>query len=68
MRSLRQRRSSTAIMYGSDQAVWPAIIPYSIAGIESGDFLSPEQKRAILCGNAARFPRLDPKLCEGGVQ
>ena len=55
------------IMYGSDQAVWPAIIPYSIEGIESADFLSPEQQRAILCGNAARFLRLDPKLCEGGV-
>lgn len=53
------------IMYGSDQAVWPAIIPYSIEGIESADFLSLEQKRAILCGNAARFLRLDPKLCEG---
>jgi len=53
------------IMYGSDQAVWPAIIPYSIEGIESADFLSPEQKRAILCVNAARFLRLDPKLCEG---
>jgi len=46
----------------------PAIIPYSIEGIESAAFLSPEQKRAILCGNAARFLRLDPKLCEGGVQ
>jgi predicted TIM-barrel fold metal-dependent hydrolase len=53
------------IMYGSDQAVWPAIIPHSIEAIESADFLSPEQERAILCGNAARFLRLDPKLCEG---
>ena len=53
------------IMYGSDQAVWPAIIPYSIEAIDSADFLSPEQKRAILCGNAARFLRLDLKLCEG---
>lgn len=53
------------IMYGSDQAVWPAIIPYSIEGIESADFLSPEQKRAVLCDNAARFLRLDPTLCDG---
>ena len=41
------------------------IIPYSIEAIDSADFLSPEQKRAILCGNAARFLRLDLKLCEG---
>jgi hypothetical protein len=56
------------IMYGSDQAVWPAIIPYSIEGIESADFLTPEQRRAILCENAARFLRLDLKLCEGGAK
>jgi len=53
------------IMFGSDQAVWPAIIPRSIEAIESADFLSTAQKRAIFCDNAARFLRLDPKLCEG---
>jgi uncharacterized protein len=52
------------IMYGSDQAVWPAVIPYSMEGIESADFLTPEQKRDIFCGNAARFLRLEPELCE----
>ncbi len=56
------------IMYGSDQAVWPAIIPHSIEAIESADFLTPEQKRAIFCDNAARFLRLDSKLCEDSVQ
>ena len=53
------------IMYGSDQAVWPAVIPYSIEGVESASFLSPEQKRDIFCNNAARFLRLEPRLCEG---
>jgi predicted TIM-barrel fold metal-dependent hydrolase len=52
------------IMYGSDQAVWPAIIPHSLEGIESAEFLSAEQKGNIFCGNAARFLRLDPGLCE----
>ena len=52
------------IMYGSDQAVWPAIIPHSIEAIESAEFLSPNQKRDILCTNAARFLRLDLALCE----
>jgi len=53
------------IMYGSDQAVWPAIIPYSIESIDSADFLSAEEKRDIFCNNAARFLRLEPQLCEG---
>ena len=65
LRRLVDAGFTRSIMYGSDHAVWPAIIPYSIEAIESADFLSPEQKRAILCGNAARFLRLDLKLCEG---
>ena len=64
LRRLVQAGFTRSIMYGSDQAVWPDIIPHAIEAIESADFLSPEQKRAILCGNAARFLRLDPKLCE----
>jgi predicted TIM-barrel fold metal-dependent hydrolase len=52
------------IMYGSDQAVWPSIIPYAIEAIESADFLSAEQKRDIFCHNAARFLRLQPSLCQ----
>ncbi len=52
------------IMYGSDQAVWPAIIPYSMEGIESAEFLSVAQKRDIFCNNAARFLRLEPQVCE----
>jgi predicted TIM-barrel fold metal-dependent hydrolase len=51
------------IMYGSDQALWPAAIPLSIEAIESAEFLSREQKRDILCANAARFLRLEPALC-----
>jgi uncharacterized protein len=51
------------IMHGSDQAVWPAIIPRSIEAIQSADILSPEQKRDILCANAARFLRLEPTIC-----
>jgi predicted TIM-barrel fold metal-dependent hydrolase len=51
------------IMYGSDQAVWPTIIGPSIEAIETAEFLSPEQKRDILCANAARFLRLEPTVC-----
>lgn len=53
------------VMYGSDQAVWPAIIPLSIEAIESAAFLSAGQKRDIFCNNAARFLRLEASLCEG---
>jgi uncharacterized protein len=63
LRRLVDAGFSRNIMYGSDQAVWPAIIPYAIDGIESADFLSAEQKRDIFCNNAARFLRLELKLC-----
>ncbi len=52
------------IMFGSDQMQWPDTIGLGIDGIESASFLSARQKRSILCGNAARFLHLDPKICE----
>ncbi len=47
------------VMFGSDQMVWPETIERGIAVIEEAPFLSEEQKRDILYGNAARFLRLD---------
>jgi predicted TIM-barrel fold metal-dependent hydrolase len=47
------------ILFGSDQMLWPQAIDRAIAGIESADFLTKEQKRMILHDNAARFLRLD---------
>lgn len=47
------------VMFGSDQMVWPDVIPRSIQLIEEAPFLSAEQKRDILYNNAARFLRLD---------
>ena len=47
------------IMFGSDQMVWPEAIEAAIEGIESADFLTPEQKRDIFYNNAARFLRLE---------
>ncbi len=46
------------VMYGSDQMVWPGMIPRSIAAISDAPFLSEAQKRDILYNNAARFLRL----------
>jgi predicted TIM-barrel fold metal-dependent hydrolase len=53
------------IMYGSDVAVWPTTIGPSLEAIETAEFLTPEQKRDILCANAARFLRLERSLCGG---
>lgn len=47
------------VMFGSDQMVWPQAIPDAIEAIETAEFLSEDQKRDILFGNAARFLRLD---------
>jgi hypothetical protein len=49
------------VMFGSDQMVWPGAIEPAIGSIEAADFLSDEQKRAILYDNAARFLRLTPE-------
>jgi uncharacterized protein len=46
------------LMFGSDQMQWPEVILLAIEGIESADFLTPEQKRDIFYNNAARFLRL----------
>src|SRR6266480_1241244 len=51
------------IMYGSDQMIWPASVPIGIAAIADASFLTRQQKRDILCNNAARFFRLDPAIC-----
>lgn len=45
-------------MFGSDQMNWPGIMEPAIAVIQEAPFLSEDQKRAILYGNAARFLRL----------
>lgn len=49
------------LMFGSDQMLWPEAIGMAIEGVESADFLTPEQKRAIFYDNAARFLGLAEK-------
>jgi len=48
------------IMFGSD---FPSQEAAGIDAILTADFLTPEQKADILCGNAARFFRLDAAVC-----
>jgi predicted TIM-barrel fold metal-dependent hydrolase len=47
------------LMFGSDQMVWPEAIGIAIDGIESAEFLTPDQKRDIFYTNAARFFRIE---------
>jgi predicted TIM-barrel fold metal-dependent hydrolase len=47
------------IMFGTDQFMWPKLMPYSVSIIQNADYLTPEQKRDILYNNAVRFLRLD---------
>jgi predicted TIM-barrel fold metal-dependent hydrolase len=49
------------IMFGSDQMVWTDAIGMAVEGIESAEFLTPQQKRDIFYNNAVRFFRLDGK-------
>jgi len=47
-----------AILFGSDQTIWPQGIGLAIDTINEAPFLTAAQKRDILYNNAARFLRL----------
>ncbi|MCI0625225.1 MAG: amidohydrolase family protein [Acidobacteria bacterium] len=64
LRRLVEAGFGKRILFGSDQMVWPQTIEIAIESIESADFLTHEQKRDILCRNAARFLRLDGTVCD----
>lgn len=63
LRRLVQAGFADRLMFGSDQMVWPQTIGMGIEAIEAADFLNEEQKRGVLCRNAARFLRLEPAIC-----
>ena len=47
------------VMFGSDQMIWPEAIEIAIEAIEGAEFLTAQQKRAILHDNAVRFLRIE---------
>lgn len=47
------------VMFGTDQMVWPGSITLAIDYLDSIEFLSEQEKRAILHDNAARFLGLE---------
>lgn len=60
LRGLVQAGFAKRIMFGSD---FPDQFDAGIAAVIGADYLTAEQKADILCGNAARFLRLDPGVC-----
>ena len=57
-----QRGFGKRILFGSDQMAWPDAIGLAIEGVDSAEFLTPEQKRDIFYSNAVRFLRLTEPL------
>jgi predicted TIM-barrel fold metal-dependent hydrolase len=55
LRTIVEAGFGDRVMFGSDQMVWPETIERAIRTIEDAPFLTPQQKRAILHDNAARF-------------
>ncbi len=61
LRGLVQAGFAKRIMFGSD---FPDQVKPGIDAIMAADFLSPEQKSDILCNNAARYLRLNSRVCD----
>ncbi len=53
---------SDRVMFGSDNMVWPGAIDVAVRRT-AAPFLSDDQKRDILCRNAAKFLRLGDDVC-----
>jgi len=60
LQRLVQARLGKRILFGTDQMIWPDAVGRAIRAVESADFLTKDQKRAIFFDNAVRFLRLDP--------
>ena len=63
LRRLVEAGFENRIMFGSDQMVWPDALQAAISTIQQAPFLTLDQKRDILCRNAARFLRLGESSC-----
>jgi hypothetical protein len=59
LRRIVEAGFGSRVMFGSDQMIWPETIEVAIESIESAEFLTPAQKRAIFHDNAARFLRIE---------
>jgi len=64
LRTIVEAGFGNRVMFGSDQMVWPGVIPIAIETIQSAPFLTDSQKRDILYNNAARFLRFSDEQIE----
>lgn len=64
LRRLVDAGFASRIMFGSDNMMWPESFGVAVDRIMSAPFLSTDQKRDILCRNAARFLRLSDATCQ----
>jgi hypothetical protein len=62
LRELVENGFGKRIMFGTD---FPSEVERGVAIIVQAEFLNQEQKSDILCGNAARFLKLDASICNG---
>jgi hypothetical protein len=60
LRGLVQAGFAKRVMFGSD---FPNQVQAGIEAVLAAEYLTTDQKSDILCGNAARFLRLDPRVC-----
>ncbi len=64
LRRLVDAGFSKRIMFGSDNMMWSESFGVALDRIKSASFLSTDQKRDILCRNAATFLRLQAEICQ----
>jgi predicted TIM-barrel fold metal-dependent hydrolase len=64
LRRLVDAGFSQRIMFGSDNMMWPESFGVAVGRIKAAPFLSHDQKRDILCRNAATFLRLPEVTCQ----
>ncbi len=64
LRRLVEMGFSRRIMFGSDNMMWPESFGVAVNRTTSAPFLSDDQKRDILCRNAATFLRLPDATCQ----
>ena len=66
LRGLVEAGFGKRIMFGSD-APGESVLAKGVDAIVAADFLTPEEKSDILCGNAQRFLRLPESVCRPGT-
>jgi predicted TIM-barrel fold metal-dependent hydrolase len=64
LRRLVDAGFANRIMFGSDNMMWTEAFGVAVDRIMSAPFLSTDQKRDILCRNAATFLRLSDATCQ----